>query len=193
MRRQTVKLARAGALLSLSLCSGCLRPAVSPEGATTTAAAADTLAEAVAAQAVDPAAPVPQDEDFDPFLLPLEELVFVPRDFDTAAAAEELAADPAGAEDLNLPEALEEEAPTMPLREGFQVQLITTTSSEQAEELRAQALYLFAGEPVNVVWDPPNYKVRVGNVPRREEAEELKRRAMRLGYREAWIVRAKVR
>lgn len=70
----------------------------------------------------------------------------------------------------------------------FQVQIMSTSDPEGAEDMRMQALLVFPGEHVEVVWDPPNYKVRVGGAANMEAANELKRRALRLGFQNAWVV-----
>lgn len=129
----------------------------------------------------DPAAGLPPDslvmsaesvEEFDPMMLPEEELVFRPDWQDTGIVS-----------------ARSEDAGHV---SGFQVQLAATPNREEAEDLRLQAMLLFPGEPVEITWDPPNYKVRLGSEENREGADALKRRALRLGYREAWVVRRKV-
>lgn len=152
-----------GALASL----GCLQPAVRPDGPAQ--APADSLSR-----------PVAQDESFDPLRLPEDELLVAPR---------------AEWETTSLEAAPEAEAEVRPVSASgdFQVQLLATGDRELAEDLRLQALLLFPGEPVEVVWDPPNYKVRVGDEVARESADELKRQALRLGYREAWVVKRKAR
>lgn len=77
---------------------------------------------------------------------------------------------------------------TIPPDARFQVQIMSTSDPEQAEEMRQQALLVFPGEHVEVVWDPPNYKVRVGALVTQEAAVDLKRRALRLGFQNAWVV-----
>lgn len=70
----------------------------------------------------------------------------------------------------------------------FQVQIMSTSDPENAEDMRLQAELVFPNEAVEVVWDPPNYKVRVGGAASMEAAQEVKRRAMRLGFTNAWVV-----
>lgn len=164
--RRPVALACLAALAAL----GCLQPAVRPD--VPASAAADSLDRAL-----------PQDESFDPLRLPEDELLVAPRIGWEAASLEAPSVEDAGVE------AAEPAAATG----DFQVQLLASPDRELAEDLRLQALLLFPGEPVEVVWDAPNYKVRVGDEVSRESADELKRQALRLGYREAWIVRRKAR
>jgi hypothetical protein len=114
-----------------------------------------------------------QVENFDPFSLPRKDLFY------EALETESLVVE----DDLPLEE-LED-------RGGFQVQLIATPQAELAEDMSNQAKMLFPAQPVVMVFDPPNYKVRIGKAVSREMAEELKRQAMRLGYTEAWVVHRK--
>jgi len=85
-----------------------------------------------------------------------------------------------------------EERPTARPKLGpearFQVQIMSTSDPEGAEDMRLQAELVFPGDVVEVVWDPPNYKVRVGGAATMEAAQELKRRALRLGFTNAWVV-----
>jgi hypothetical protein len=74
----------------------------------------------------------------------------------------------------------------------YQVQIMSASDPENAEDMRMQALLVFPDEHVEVVWDAPNYKVRVGGAPTIEEANELKRRALRLGFQNAWVVPRRV-
>jgi len=147
---------------------GCLQPAVRPD------APAPAAGDSLAASA--------QDESFDPLRLPEDELLVQPRADWESTRLEAAAADDG-------PEA----EPVAAAGGDFQVQLLATPDRGLADDLRLQALLLFPGEPVEIVWDAPNYKVRVGDEVSREAAEDLKQLALRLGYREAWIVRRKAR
>ena len=74
---------------------------------------------------------------------------------------------------------------------GFQVQVISLDNLEEADSLRN---YLAEQIPdsVEVIFDAPNYKVRAGAFSDRLDAEELRRKLYRLGYRRSWIVRARL-
>jgi hypothetical protein len=91
-------------------------------------------------------------------------------------------------------EEAEAEAPVRPNRPTaapdarFQVQIMSASDPEGAEDMRLQAELVFPDEVVEVVWDPPYYKVRVGAAATQEAAVELKRRALRLGFQNAWVV-----
>jgi hypothetical protein len=55
----------------------------------------------------------------------------------------------------------------------------------------AEAEAIFPGE-VYLQYDAPYYKVRVGNCLTRREGDLLQERAVRRGYRDAWVVRSLV-
>jgi hypothetical protein len=74
---------------------------------------------------------------------------------------------------------------------GFRVQLIATDSEVDARELEQKALLDFKNN-VYLIFDPPNYKVRVGDFQDRAQANEFKERAVRLGYVNAWVVQSRV-
>jgi hypothetical protein len=148
--------------------TACMQSAVKGPGAETVPvmSAEDSLAQAQSERTL-------QVETFDPFSLPLDNLFYEPAETETLVAEETY---------------LDQEQDGVG---GFQVQLIATPRAELAEDLSMQAKMLFPSEPVILVFDPPNYKVRVGRPASREMAEELKRQALRLGYNEAWVVRHK--
>jgi len=76
--------------------------------------------------------------------------------------------------------------------EGYRVQVISTQDFEVANSLKGEMVPLFKGE-VYVTFDPPNYKVRVGNFLFRAEAEKAQLKLRRLGYRTAWIIRTQIK
>jgi len=75
---------------------------------------------------------------------------------------------------------------------GFRVQLIATDAEMQARSLEQQALLDFP-ESVYLVFDPPNYKVRVGDCLTRANANDLRDRAVKMGYGNAWVVQCRVK
>lgn len=74
---------------------------------------------------------------------------------------------------------------------GFRVQLISTDSEADARECEQKALLDFKNN-VYLIFDPPNYKVRIGDFQDRAQANEFKERAIRLGYVNAWVVQSRV-
>jgi len=73
------------------------------------------------------------------------------------------------------------------VRHGFRIQLAATPSLAQAEELERRALDIFGNE-VYLVFESPNYKVRVGNFLTTRDAEDLIRLARLNGFPRAWTV-----
>ncbi len=76
--------------------------------------------------------------------------------------------------------------------DGFRVQVISTQDLNEANRLMMELSSLFGNE-VYIIFDSPNYKVRVGNFRSRGNAEKVRQRIVDLGHRAAWIVRTKVR
>ena len=76
--------------------------------------------------------------------------------------------------------------------EGFRVQVVSTQSLEEANKLSTQLSSMFDGE-VYIIFDSPNYKLRVGNFRSRSAAEEARKRIAALGHRAAWIIRTQVK
>lgn len=76
-----------------------------------------------------------------------------------------------------------EEAPFI-----FRVQLASTRDMERASAIEEHALQVFE-EEVIVHFDSPFYKIRVGKMENREDAQNLQRKAMETGYRRSWVIR----
>ncbi len=74
---------------------------------------------------------------------------------------------------------------------GYRVQIYQTTDREEAREVYKEAILRFE-QDVYQVFDPPFYKVRVGDFVNWYDAEQVQQLAMKKGYRDAWIVRTKV-
>ena len=73
---------------------------------------------------------------------------------------------------------------------GFRIQVLSTQNGEQAENMRME-LISRVNNSVRVIFEAPNYKVRVGAFTDRNDAERLRKQLYTLGYRRAWIVRAR--
>ncbi len=82
-----------------------------------------------------------------------------------------------------------DEAATRP---GYRVQLFATTDAALAEARATELRELFE-EAIYVEAEGPLYKVRVGDCGSRDEAAELRRRALGLGLEDAFIVDTRVR
>ncbi len=77
---------------------------------------------------------------------------------------------------------------------GFRVQLVATKNIESATltEQEAKDLFDTMKHKVYLIFDAPLYKVRVGDVINRNDADEIRDTAKDYGYREAFIVPSKV-
>lgn len=116
-------------------------------------------------------------EDFDPAALD---------DYDIEV--EESEAGYSGMDDptLNMVEMLRDSIGT-----GYRVQLIQTTEPEEAKDVERDAILRF-DKGVYRIFDPPFYKVRVGDFADWYDAEKIQKLAIQKGFREAWVVRTKV-
>lgn len=74
---------------------------------------------------------------------------------------------------------------------GYRIQIIQTTDPEEAKNVQKDAILRF-NDDVYRVFDPPFYKVRVGNYLNWYDAEKIQKLAIQKGYRDAWVVRTKV-
>jgi hypothetical protein len=74
---------------------------------------------------------------------------------------------------------------------GFRVQLIATETEAEARDTEQKAMGDFT-ESVYLIFDPPNYKVRLGDCPTRAQANDLREKAVRLGYGNAWVIQSRV-
>ena len=124
---------------------------------------------------------VAQDESFDPFSLREDDLMKLPdsRLKSSAGQGEK------GESRSSSGGALREAA-------GFRVQLIATESETQARQIEQNALMDFQ-ESVYLTFDPPNYKVRVGDCVSRADANVLLGKAINSGFDNAWVVQCRVK
>ena len=74
---------------------------------------------------------------------------------------------------------------------GYRVQVKATTDYYKAIEVLDDAQTKFA-ELIYLDYEPPYYKIRLGNFTAKEEAEEYKGFAQQMGYGDAWVVQTKV-
>jgi len=81
------------------------------------------------------------------------------------------------------------EAPRQVL--GFRVQIFASSTEKGAQKVAQDAKSAFT-EAVYVDYEVPYYKVRIGDCLTRGEARELRKRAIQLGYRGAFIVETEI-
>ena len=81
---------------------------------------------------------------------------------------------------------------TAVVTEGYRVQVLATHSAQKADSLRL-LLEEKIDDPVYVVFETPNYKVRVGDYLTRSQAEAQQARLAKMGYPNAWILRSRIK
>lgn len=72
--------------------------------------------------------------------------------------------------------------------QGFRVQLFASSSIDEATAAKMTAEEKALRDSIYVVYDPPVYKVRIGDYPTRLEANQKLARLVNLGYPDAWVV-----
>ncbi|MCF7886574.1 MAG: SPOR domain-containing protein [Candidatus Marinimicrobia bacterium] len=76
---------------------------------------------------------------------------------------------------------------------GWKVQAVSIKDGVEADSILNKLSSVFGKENTQMIWNPPYWKIRVGNCASRMEAERLLDRIKRMGYNRAWIIRARVR
>lgn len=76
---------------------------------------------------------------------------------------------------------------------GYRVQIFSASSHQAAEQALARARELFAGEAVYVEFEPPFFKVRVGDFRTRKEAESFAGVAKKQGYDSAFPAETQIK
>ncbi len=75
---------------------------------------------------------------------------------------------------------------------GFRVQILSTDNLEHARKTKERILPKINQKQVYILFDPPFYKVQVGDFTVNSLAEDLEFKLKQLGYNNARIVREKV-
>lgn len=75
--------------------------------------------------------------------------------------------------------------------QGFRIQVYATTNFRDAEKKKDDLLSVIE-DPVYVDYDPPYYKIRVGNFEKEDQARVLKKTLEEMGN-DAWVVQSRVR
>lgn len=73
------------------------------------------------------------------------------------------------------------------IADGYRIQVLATGVQEKAVSLQSDLENFYPGE-VYIMFEDPNYKVRIGNCEDRDTAEMLLLKVQELGYPTAWIV-----
>lgn len=72
--------------------------------------------------------------------------------------------------------------------QGFRIQIYASKKIDDAAARRADAAEKFPQDSVYVVYDPPVYRVRIGDFPTRLEASRRLPSIASEGYPDAWVV-----
>ena len=75
--------------------------------------------------------------------------------------------------------------------EGFRVQVFATQDRKKAEGIKEELSFKF-DESIYIIFEAPNYKVRIGNFLDRDDAEKLRMELVRESSSSSWIVRTKI-
>ena len=76
--------------------------------------------------------------------------------------------------------------------DGYRVQVISTDDIDEANMVRAEIYEKTAKKEVYIIFEPPFYKVKVGDFTSKSEAENLKFKLNQLGYSESKVVQETV-
>ncbi len=82
-------------------------------------------------------------------------------------------------------------APADTIGNGYRIQIIQTTDPEEAREVQKDGIVRFE-HAVYRVFDPPFYKVRIGDFVNWLDAEKVQKLAIQKGFRAAWVIRTKI-
>ena len=75
--------------------------------------------------------------------------------------------------------------------EGFRVQVFATQDRNKADELQEQLMLKF-NEKNYIIFEAPNYKLRIGDFLDRDEAEKLRMELVVNNFPSSWIVRTRI-
>ena len=73
------------------------------------------------------------------------------------------------------------------LIKGYRVQIVISQNEQELQDIKVE-IEKSIDEQTYIIFELPNYKLRVGNFLNRKEAENFQKKIVRLGYRTAWVV-----
>lgn len=76
--------------------------------------------------------------------------------------------------------------------EGFRVLVLTTDNPEEANQVKADIYFNQNTNEVYVDFEPPFYKVKVGDFDTQKNADDLRFKLNQLGYKEAKVIKEKI-
>ncbi len=71
---------------------------------------------------------------------------------------------------------------------GFRIQIFSTSNIDEAMNMRTNVLTKLPQDSVYIVYDPPVYKIRLGDFQTRYDASIELPTIVNMGYSDAWIV-----
>ncbi len=75
--------------------------------------------------------------------------------------------------------------------EGFRVQIFATQDRNKADQLQEELALKF-DEKIYIIFEAPNYKLRVGDFLDRDDAEILRMKLVSSDFPSSWIVRTRI-
>ncbi len=76
--------------------------------------------------------------------------------------------------------------------DGYRVQVLSTDNIDEANLVRSEIYEQTSRKEVYVIFEPPFYKVKVGDFTSNSEAENLRFKLNQLGYTESKVVQETV-
>ena len=70
---------------------------------------------------------------------------------------------------------------------GYRVQIVISQNEQELQDVKIE-IEKSIDEKTYIIFELPNYKLRVGNFLNRKEADNFQKKIVRLGYRTAWVV-----
>jgi len=129
--------------------------------------------------------PVAQDESFDPATLHEASLIDVSADSTSESAPSEVLSPPSHSKS-ELPAANRSQESS-----GYRVQIIITNQETVARAIEKKAILEFEVN-VYLLFELPNYKIRIGDCKTWAEADKLRETALEQGYPDALIIPSKI-
>jgi hypothetical protein len=76
--------------------------------------------------------------------------------------------------------------------DGYRVQVLSTDDIDEANRVRAEVYEITSRKEVYIIFEPPFYKVKVGDFTSKSEADNLRFKLSQLGYTESKVVQETV-
>jgi len=75
--------------------------------------------------------------------------------------------------------------------EGYRVQVFATQDRNKADQLQKELMLKF-NENIYIIFEAPNYKLRVGDFLDRDDAEALRLKLLSSEFPSSWIIRTRI-